>query len=449
MHINKNKTLINAKENFDIISSDIFDVFKKYLDKTSNIKVGGLFCKKKLLLPFNYNDKNINYIFINMIFIINNKNELGEILFEFPKLKINIIEKIRKEISNKNISEFIKDINETEGNNKEYVFHDEDGTQYIYKALFKNKKIKDSNKNEQKEMKEKNEINNLNAFDIKDILNFDINKLTKEQILEKIKEIEEETSKQLEIENDLNDQENLILQGDGNNLYQFEYNKYVNKIKQVESKIDNTINEIKLCQEKENKEKAMKIKMDEIKKKENKLKSGEKDLDKREKALKLDERNNQEKKKELLNKIEEINQKEKILKEKEDLENERITKELEEEIKELENQVSLNEKNSKNMDIVNEAEEDNNSIDDNINQNNNKFIKRNSYQIENPFPKIKKLNSSNNSNSNNPKFERFNSQNIDSINKQRITLPNLNLKNKLFISHEIDESEEKIVIDKK
>ena len=69
LHINKNKTLINAKENFDIISSDIFDIFKKYLDKTSNIKVGGLFSKKKLLLPFNYNDKNINYIYINMIFI--------------------------------------------------------------------------------------------------------------------------------------------------------------------------------------------------------------------------------------------------------------------------------------------------------------------------------------------------------------------------------------------
>ena len=186
LHINKNKTLINAKENFDIISSDIFDIFKKYLDKTSSIKVGGLFSKKKLLLPFNYNDKNINYIYINMIFIINNKNDFEEILFEFPKLKINIIEKIRKEISNKNISEFIKDINNNEGNIKDYFFLDDDGTQYIYKAFFKNKKIQNNINKEQNEIKEENELNNLDSFDIKDILNFDINILTKEQIENKI-----------------------------------------------------------------------------------------------------------------------------------------------------------------------------------------------------------------------------------------------------------------------
>ena len=254
LHINKNKTLINAKENFDIISSDIFDIFKKYLDKTSNIKVGGLFSKKKLLLPFNYNDKNINYIYINMIFIINNKNDFEEILFEFPKLKINIIEKIRKEISNKNISEFIKDINNNEGNIKDYFFLDDDGTQYIYKAFFKNKKIQNNINKEQNEIKEENELKNLDSFDIKNILNFDINKLTKEQIENKIREIEKETLKQLEIENNLNEQENLLLQGNENNFYQLEYNKYETQINQIKSKIDNTINEIKSFEEKNNKE---------------------------------------------------------------------------------------------------------------------------------------------------------------------------------------------------
>lgn len=262
LHINKNKTLINAKENFDIISNDIFDIFKKYLDKTSSIKVGGLFSKKKLLLPFNYNDKNINYIYINMIFIINNKNELGEILFEFPKLKINIIEKIRKEISNKNIPEFINDIINNEGNIKNYIFLDDDGTQYIYKALFKNKKILNDNKKEQNEIIEENEINNLNAFDIKDSLNFDINNLSKEDIEKKIKEIEEETLKQLEIENNLNEQENLLLQGEENNLYQLEYNNYQNKINQIKSKIDKTIKEMKSYEEKNSKGNLMEIKLE-------------------------------------------------------------------------------------------------------------------------------------------------------------------------------------------
>ena len=454
LHINKNKTLINAKENFDIISSDIFDIFKKYLDKTSNIKVGGLFSKKKLLLPFNYNDKNINYIYINMIFIINNKNDFEEILFEFPKLKITIIEKIRKEISNKNISEFIKDINNNERNIKDYFFLDDDGTQYIYKAFFKNKKIQNNINKEQNEIKEENELNNLDSFDIKDILNFDINKLTKEQIENKIREIEKETLKQLEIENNLNEQENLLLQGNENNLYQIEYNKYETQINQIKSKIDNTINQIKSFEEKNNKENLMKIKLEEIKKRENKLKSEEKDLIKREKELNNDDINNQEKKKELLNKQKEINQKEKILKEKEDLENERLTKELEDEIKQLENQVSLSKKdsnknNNNSMDIVDEAEEDNNSLNENPNNNNNKYIKRNSHQIEKPFQKLNKLNTSNNSNNKNPKLERYNTQNYENINnKGRMSLPNFNLRNKLHISHEIDEINEKIIIDK-
>ena len=154
-----------------------------------------------------------------MIFIINNKNDFEKILFEFPKLKINIIEKIRKEISNKNISEFIKDINNNEGNIKDYFFLDDDGTQYIYKAFFKNKKIQNNINKEKNEIKEENELNNLDSFDIKDILNFDINKLTKEQIENKIKEIEKEILKQLEIENNLNEQENLLLQGNENNFY--------------------------------------------------------------------------------------------------------------------------------------------------------------------------------------------------------------------------------------
>ena len=57
LHVN-NKTLINGKANFDIISSDISDLFTKFLDKKQIIKVGGLYNNKKLLLPFNYNDKN-------------------------------------------------------------------------------------------------------------------------------------------------------------------------------------------------------------------------------------------------------------------------------------------------------------------------------------------------------------------------------------------------------
>ena len=107
----KNRKIINGKGQFDVISNDIYDIFKKYLEKNVNIKVGGLFVKKKLLLPFNYNDKNIDYIYIDMLFINNNKNDIDEILFSFPKLNISIIEKIRKEITNKEINEFTDSFN--------------------------------------------------------------------------------------------------------------------------------------------------------------------------------------------------------------------------------------------------------------------------------------------------------------------------------------------------
>ncbi len=54
-----NRTIINGKLNFDIISSDIFDIFKKYFEKSVNIKVGGLFTKK-----------NYYYLLIIMIIIL-------------------------------------------------------------------------------------------------------------------------------------------------------------------------------------------------------------------------------------------------------------------------------------------------------------------------------------------------------------------------------------------
>ena len=492
LHIN-NKTVINGRDNFDIISNDIFDVFKKYLEKTSSIKVGGLFYKKKLLLPFNYNDKNIDYIFINMIFIKNTKNELGEILFEFPKLKLNIIEKIRKEISNKNINEYIKDIYEQSDNIKQFVFIDEDGMKYIYKALYKNniKKI-----NLIKEINIiNNEANNLKIIDIEDVFNFDINSLTKEQIEKKIKEIEEKTLRQIEIENDLKEQENMLLKNNGINMIQDEYDKYDKKIKEIKSKIDNSKKELQIYQVKENKlneeynktknnsinkerqnnkninelhekENIINAKIENITKRENALKMREKDLHKREQKINLEKRNNQEKINDIKNLVEEIKQNEQLLKNQEDLENERITKELEDEMKELENQVKLKDKNKDNMDSIDEEKEHNNSLDNIIddkninnkqslnnisNDKNTKYKKLNTEQLKNPFPQFNNLNTKNNIS---PKLDRYNSNtssNNDSnnrFNKERMSLPNLNYKNKLFTLKNSDEIQEKIIIDK-
>ena len=494
LHVN-NKILINSREKFDVISNNIFDLFQKYLDKNETIKVGGLFSKKKLLLPFNYNDKNVDYIFINMFFIINNKNELGDILFEFPKLKLDIIEKIRKEISNKNINEFIKDINESGINNKEYIFKDENNNQYIYKVLFKKDKnqIKQINKksinikqpmNEIKINKEKDTTNNYSISQINDIFNFDINNLTSEQIEQKIKEIEEETLKQIELENNLKEEEILLMKKSQNLNAIDEYNKYEEQIEELQFKIHDTLNDIQVYKEKENnldeqckninlrlnkneqkiknlneyqeKEHIINMKLEEINKKEIELKNKENNLIKKEKEVEKEKNNNKEKRNELKNKEIEINKKEIILKKQEDLENERINKELEEEYKELEKEVISEEKNTGEMGIVNEEGEDNNSFGSDVNNDNDndeknyKFKDIKSQQIKTPSSKLNKLNSNN---INEPKFQRFNSNNdnINSINPKkelRTSFPNSNLKNKLSNSQNSFENEEKIIIDK-
>ena len=465
LHVN-NKTLINGKANFDIISSDISDLFTKFLDKKQIIKVGGLYNNKKLLLPFNYNDKNIDYIFINMIFIQNNKNDIGEILFEFPGLKLNIIEKIRKEISNKNITDFLKDFDDT--NNKEYIFKDEDDNQYIYKALYKtknnqknvNNKIQintnlkdniffDKNKNENKENSEEDlHINNLI-----DIINFDINNLTSEQIEKKIKQIEEETLKQIEIENNLKEEEillskNINLKED--DIIQ-EYNKYEDLIKEIESKINNSLNEIQVCQEKEkkvnyeyeqlqndfnnkkkeinrklidlnNNEALIKTKIDEIIKKESILNNKEKVLSKKENEINLAEKNNKTKKNELNDIEDEIKQKNEILKNEEEMENKKLKKEVEEEMKQLQNQINKNDKKKNNASSLSESKDNDNSL------NAQGLKKMKSQPVNHPSIKLNKLNS----HSNNPKFQSYNSNiNNNKSNKERISLPNADIKNKL------------------
>jgi hypothetical protein len=142
-----NKMIIDGRANFDIISTDVFDMFKKYYENSVNIKVGGLFTKKKLLMPFNYNDKNMDYIYVDMMFIKDNKsNIIDEILFIFPKLKLNVIEKIRKDISSKDIDTFVNNF-DSNNNEKEFHFKDTDGTEYTYKGIYKNKNKSNYNQN--------------------------------------------------------------------------------------------------------------------------------------------------------------------------------------------------------------------------------------------------------------------------------------------------------------
>ena len=269
-----NKTIINGTKRFYVISNDIHEIFKKYLEKNFIIKAGGLFKKKKLLIPFNYNDKNRNYIFIDMLFINNSKDEIEEILFVFPNLNLNIIEKIRKEIESKDVNEFIKDIN----NNveKEFYFIDNNRNKYTYKAIYKN--ILLFNKNNQNKIISNGQNIFFEEEEINGMKQMDINSLTIEELEKKIRVIEEKTNKLIEIKKDLNSKENSYLNElnafekekksfyedksnclninsfnsvtIGKNLEK-EYNECSENLKKIEFKNQHTLDEIQVCKEKE------------------------------------------------------------------------------------------------------------------------------------------------------------------------------------------------------
>ena len=431
-----NKMIIDGRSNFEVISTDIFDIFKKYYEKSVNIKVGGLFTKKKLLMPFNYNDNNTDYIYIDMMFIKDNKkNNIDEILFLFPKLKLNVIEKIRKDISTKEIDIFVNNFDNN--NENEFYFNDIDGTKYTYKGIYKNKSnynqninnkitnkislnnnnnkineniIKDNDNNENIRI---NNNLNVNINDTKNISNLDVNNLSEEEIMKKMKEIEENINKMKEKENDITNNEKIYINEEkelkkqktqfnkekntnkinnkNNNELEKEYHKYLEHLKEMESKNQNLFYEIEECKEQEknlnneykkakndfiekekklnekineldNKEKDIKIKdnkiVNDLKNKEIELNNKETELNIKEEDLKLKEQELNEKeielndeedknkkmKKEMQYKKEEILLKLKILKNAEDENNEIINNEVDEEIKELEKKVNQKKK---------------------------------------------------------------------------------------------------------
>ena len=378
MTSNKN-TKINAKEKFFIISSDIHNIFEKYFDKNICIKVGGLFTKKKLLMPFNYNDKNINFIYIDMLFL--NKNNIYEILFVFPDLNLKIIEKIRKELVGKDISVLIKELNDND-NEKELIFNDEDGAQYKYKSICKDVFLKEANKentpiNKLKE-RNKNENNLILKIQnsINNLANLDLNNLNLEELQKKINEIENENKEMLKLNSNLNERENALMKEineleneknifynqksqnqNHNNIlddtnFEEEESKLNETLKELEFKNQHLIDEIQEYQEKEN---VLNYKYKEAKneyqKKEKELNMKINDLDNKVKMIKSKDenlmKNRSRKEIEMRKKEEELN----------NLEKELIDKENE--LDEKEEEINLEEENNKEVieEIKNKKEE--------------------------------------------------------------------------------------------
>ena len=451
-----NRKLINGQKKFDIISNDIYDIFKKYLEKNINIKVGGLFANKKLLMPFNYNDKNINYIYIDMLFINNNKNDIEEILFIFPNLNINIIEKIRKEITNKDINEYIKDINDKE--EKEFYFIDENQNKFSYKAIYKN--ISQNNKNTYNKINSNNIIDNNETEEINNINNinnFDVNNLTLEELENKIKEIDEKTNKLIEKQNDLNEQENSYINeqnefdkekkqfdieknnilnkksskslNDLNNDIELEeeYNNYSEHLKEMEFKNQHIFDEIQEFKQKEiifnNEYKKYK---NNFQQKLNELNNKINDINNKENQIKIKDgkliTNLHKKEIEVKNKEEELNLKEVELNLKEkELEEKEIELDEEEknikkkkyELKQKNSEVSKKMKNLQKIEQKN-VEKFNNEVDEELNELEN--------QINENEPKLQKQKSVNDIVNESEENDEDENDNVIGKNNNRISL---------------------------
>ena len=373
---NKN-TKINAKEKFFIISSDIYNIFEKYFGKSICIKVGGLFTKKKLLMPFNYNDKNINYIYIDTLFL--NKNDIYEILYIFPDLNLKIIEKIRKELTEKEISNLIKELNDNE---KELIYNNEDGAQYKYKAICKDIFLKDIykentsiNKKKESNKNESNLVNKINnSMNI--LNNLDLNNLNLEELEKKIKEIENENKEMIKLNNNLKERENALLKEMNdfeseknvfykqktlssrdllNNInFEEEESKLKENLKELEFKNQHLIDEIQEYQEKENiLNNKYKESKSEFQKKENELNIKIKELDNKERMIKSKDdnlmKNKNKKEIEMKKKEEELK---KLEKELNDKENELNEKEVDINFQEEENKEKIEEIKNKNEEVL-------------------------------------------------------------------------------------------------
>ena len=140
-YININEKKINPYKNYEILSENLYDIFKNNINH--KITIDGFYNKGKLVIPMNYknsinNSEKNNENFIEVIYI-NKKNEIEDKLYVLNN-NINFCKKIEEELINDTIDNLINNIfsqiNEKD-NKKELFFLGEDGNKIIYQVLNK------------------------------------------------------------------------------------------------------------------------------------------------------------------------------------------------------------------------------------------------------------------------------------------------------------------------
>ena len=305
---------INAYKKYDLISSNLYNIFKKYINH--KIVVEGFYYNGKLIIPMNYK-KEFNLRtsiksgenFLEIIFL-NNKNETEDLLCILPNDN-HICKEIEDFFINESIDNLINNIfsnmDKNESNKFITDFIDSDGNKVQYKIINK----KDNNKKQINLRKNNiNQKNNDNELDkLKLILNEKIKilKAVNQRVIQKNNDI-----MKLKLNNDNSDVKNNFEKKKLEDIKN-KYLKYEKELKNKQNELENKKQSLK--DEKNGLSYGSKLNLNDnylleekkIKEKEDYLNHKEKELNLREQNIRKKELEINEEKLDILNKEEELN----------------------------------------------------------------------------------------------------------------------------------------------
>ena len=305
---------INAYKKYDLISSNLYNIFKKYINH--KIVVEGFYYNGKLIIPMNYK-KEFNLRtsiksgenFLEIIFL-NNKNETEDLLCILPNDN-HICKEIEDFFINESIDNLINNIfsnmDKNESNKFITDFIDSDGNKVQYKIINKKDNTKKQINLRKNNINQKNQDNELDKLKL--ILNEKIKilKAVNQRVIQKNNDI-----MKLKLNNDNSDVKNNFEKKKLEDIKN-KYLKYEKELKNKQNELENKKQSLK--DEKNGLSYGSKLNLNDnylleekkIKEKEDYLNHKEKELNLREQNIRKKELEINEEKLDILNKEEELN----------------------------------------------------------------------------------------------------------------------------------------------
>ena len=306
---------INAYKKYDLISSNLYNIFKKYINH--KIVVEGFYYNGKLIIPMNYK-KEFNLRtsiksgenFLEIIFL-NNKNETEDLLCILPNDN-HICKEIEDFFINESIDNLINNIfsnmDKNESNKFINDFIDSDGNKVQYKIINKKDNTKKQINLQKNNINQKNNDNELDKLKL--ILNEKIKilKAVNQRVIQKNNDI-------MKLKLNTNDNSDVKNNFEKKKLEDIKnkYLKYEKELKNKQNELENKKQSLK--DEKNGLSYGSKLNLNDnylleekkIKEKEDYLNHKEKELNLREQNIRKKELEINEEKLDILNKEEELN----------------------------------------------------------------------------------------------------------------------------------------------